>query len=115
MIKVKQFENYEAMATYYKEDHVPEEMLLILSNDHGMVKSDLTTECKAMKTAIKRFFKQINHIAEYAGWEECILENCECENYHDQEMANGKPTGGYSWGIESVNDNTWYIWLNVKR
>lgn len=86
--------------------------------EHGWIKTDLMTECKSYKTAIRRFFKMLADIPEIADWEECLVESAENGYFklNDSMMADGSKntSPSYFYEIEETMEGVWYIFLNVR-
>lgn len=76
--------------------------------ENGWIKSDLMTECKSYKTALRRFFDSLKDIPEIAEWRDCITESCECGYFKENELQN------YAWAVEEINEGEWYIFLNTR-
>lgn len=82
--------------------------------------ADLMTECKSWKTAVRRFFKALNCDERFASWEDDIVECVKGGWWSDKstiynpDTGKSEFTGDYSWGVENLGDNTWYVFLNVR-
>lgn len=92
---------------------------LTIVKENGWINSDLMTECKSWKTAVRRFFKALATVyPEIAEWEEGLKESAENGYFKENDftMADGtrNPFPSYAWEIEEVQENVWYIFLNVK-
>lgn len=94
--------------------------VLTVVTENGWIKSDLLTECKSWKTALRRFFKLLdpdNSNPAFDGWYECMRESAEGGLFkmNDSMMANGtrNPFPCYAYEIEAIDENIWYIFLNV--
>lgn len=94
---------------------ISERVTVLHVND--WIRSDMTTNCKSWKTALKRFFSVLREHCFY-GWYESIRESCENGVFSadDMTLANGKKNPGFSWcyGVEQLDDDIWYIFLNIK-
>ena len=95
-----------------------EVVTVITEND--WIKSDLMTNCKNLKTALRRFFKALdpeNNNPAFYGWHEAISESCENGYFtaNDSVLADGSRNEFPSWayGVEQIDDGRWYIFLNV--
>ena len=91
---------------------------LTVIDENGWLKSDIMTECKSWKTALRRFFKMLGEDSRLDGWYECMREGAEngCFKLNDFTMGNGSRNEfpGYAYEIEEVDEGVWYIFLNVK-
>lgn len=76
--------------------------------EDGWIKSDLMTECKSYKTALRRFFDNLKDVPEVAEWRDCITESCECGYFKENEPQS------YAWAVEEINEGEWYIYLNTR-
>lgn len=76
--------------------------------ENGWIKSDLMTECKSYKTALRRFFDNLKDIPEVAEWHDCIAESCEYGYFKENESQR------YAWAVEEINEGEWYIFLNTR-
>lgn len=76
--------------------------------EDGWIKSDLMTECKSYKTALRRFFDNLKDVPEVAEWRDCITESCECGCFEGNEPQS------YAWAVEEINEGEWYIFLNTR-
>lgn len=76
--------------------------------------TQITTSCKRATTAVKRFFSAIDpdKYPALAGWKDSILESVQNGCFSDKEMYNGMYTGQYSWGVEAIDEDRYYIFLN---
>lgn len=77
--------------------------------------TDLTTSCKKAKTAVERLFSAFDpdKYPALSGWKESILESIGNGYFSDREMYNGMFTGGYSWGVEALGEDRFYVYLNL--
>ena len=93
-----------------------EEVTVICEN--GWIKTDLLTECKSYKTALRRFFKALADIPAIVEWLPGMLEAAEngCFKMNDNTMADGtrNPCTCYAYEIEELDNGLWYIFLNVR-
>ena len=93
---------------------------LTVITENGWIKADLMTECKSWKTALRRFFKLLDpngNDPAFEGWYECMSESAENGFFklNDRMMADGtrNPFPCYAYEIEALDENRWYIFLNV--
>lgn len=90
---------------------------LTVVHENGWIKCDLLTECKSWKTALRRFFKMLTEDI-FEGWKECMEEAAENGYFKldDFIMGDGSknPFPGYCYEIEAIDENTWYIFLNLR-
>lgn len=111
---------FKSFAAFHMAEVAGEYEALIVVNENGWVKSDLLTECKSWKTAVRRFFKALAvrypEIAE--EWEEGTKESAENGYFkgNDYMMADGSRNEfpRYAWEIEEISEGVFYIFLNVK-
>lgn len=77
--------------------------------------TDLTTSCKKAKTAVERLFSAFDpdKYPALSGWKEGILESISNGYFSDREMYNGMFTGGYTWGVEALDEDRFYVYLNL--
>lgn len=87
-------------------------------HENGWVKCDLMTDCKSYKTAIRRFFKMLGNDGIFEGWQECMIESAENGYFklNDAELADGTRNKDrhFAYEIESLDENGWYIFLNLR-
>ena len=88
-------------------------------HENGWVKSDLLTECKSWKTVLRRFFKMLGNDGIFEGWKETIEESIENGFFtmNDFTLSDGSknPFPGYAFEVEEIDENVWYIFLNLKE
>lgn len=86
--------------------------------ENGWIKCDVMTECKTWKTAVNRFFKALDDIKALDGWKDCIVESCENGYFKDDDsrMADysRNPFTSFYWGVEALDDNLYYVFINVR-
>lgn len=113
MKSFKSFTEYEQWADSFDGCWEYEDIPCII-NDGWKIAADMMIECKSHKTALRRFAKTFNPISDaVATWTEGMKESCETGCFHDAEQS--YPEGGtYSWGVEEVSDNLWYVYLNIS-
>ena len=116
-IKVSEFNSFDEFDEVFDDVGCEYEHITVI-REKGWIKTDLMTECKSFKTVLRRFFTNLAHIPDIADWYDCILESCEngCFSMNDCLRADGSinPDRWYSWGVENLDDDLWYIFLNVK-
>ena len=92
---------------------------LTVVTEGGWINSDIMTECKSWKTALRRFFKALDpdNSDVFSVWHECMMGSAENGYFkmNDFTMADGSrnPCPSYAWEIEDMNDGEWYIFLNI--
>ena len=77
--------------------------------------ADMQTSCKKAATAVKRFFSAIDpeKYPALASWKDGILEAIQSGTFSERETYNGMFTNGYSWGVEALDDDRFYVYLNL--
>lgn len=123
MKRFESFAAYEAWTEQF-ENCSDYEQIPVVIDDGFKVMTDLFTECKSWKTAIRRFSKAFAEVKELDGWFECLKESAESGCFKDsckpgwnatqEELKEFYAGGSFSYGIEEVNDGYWYIFLNVS-
>lgn len=109
------FKNFDEYSEYYENrEHK--------MNDVDVVENTVTVcadgefECKNWKTAVRRFFKEINDNSLFDGWKECITECVENGIWKEKEEYNGKHVcGGWFWEVECIDEGFWYVSLTVSK
>ena len=103
-----EFENSNVAGTYNQ---------IVIIRENGWVKCDLMTKCKSYKTVLKRFFDnlKIDNKDNINAWYETMLELCENGIFKENGELYGVSNNefGYVWGIEEIDDGTWYIFFNI--
>ena len=125
-IAVREFSSsaeYDAMQEEYRANNggiaeYPEETVDIIRNASRFgtqFQTDLTTSCKKAKTAVERLFSAFDpdKYPALSGWKEGILESISNGYFSDKEMYNGMLTGGYSWRVEALDEDRFYVYLNL--
>lgn len=125
-IAVREFSSsaeYDAMQEKYQAENggiaeYPEETVDIIRNASRFgtqFQTDLTTSCKKAKTAVERLFSAFDpdKYPALSGWKEGILESISNGYFSDKEMYNGMLTGGYSWRVEALDEDRFYVYLNL--
>jgi TP901 family phage tail tape measure protein len=125
-IAVREFSSlaeYDAMQEKYQANNdgiaeYLEETVDIIRNASRFgtqFQTDLTTSCKKAKTAVERLFSAFDpdKYPALSGWKESILESIGNGYFSDREMYNGMFTGGYSWGVEALGEDRFYVYLNL--
>ena len=105
---------------------------LVYINNGWRTMADGQFECKNWKTAINQFEAFFSKVKDHDvdGWIEGMRESCEMGYFADQltyksyphdtpeELAHAKEVirkgGHYAWGVEQIDDNRWYIFLNCS-
>lgn len=125
-IAVREFSSqaeYDEMQEKYQAENggvaeYPEETVDIIRNASRFgtqFQTDLTTSCKKAKTAVERLFSAFDpdKYPALSGWKEGILESISNGYFSDKEMYNGMLTGGYSWRVEALDEDRFYVYLNL--
>jgi TP901 family phage tail tape measure protein len=125
-IAVREFSSsaeYDAMQEKYRANNdgsveYLEETVDIIRNASRFgtqFQTDLTTSCKKAKTAVERLFSAFDpdKYPALSGWKDGILESISNGYFSDREMYNGMFTGGYSWGVEALDEDRFYVYLNL--
>ena len=120
---VKEFASYEAYEAYTEaHEDLYTDHRAVAVHKNGWTCYDMQTSCKSWKTALRRFFSAIDPENVGVGFArfdlEYLFESCENGCFKDQTILDyaGRLTGfgWYSWSVEQLDDNLWYIFLNVK-
>ena len=125
-IAVREFSSlaeYDAMQEKYQANNdgsaeYPKETVDIIRNASRFgtqFQTNLTTSCKKAKTAVERLFSAFDpdKYPALSGWKDGILESISNGYFSDREMYNGMFTGGYSWGVEALDEDRFYVYLNL--
>ena len=118
MAKIRRFASQEQFEAFYENREHRDAVNLVESATH--LCADLTTGCKRVSTAIRRFFTALKDIDEFKCWEEGISESVEngymsdYESVWNAEKGRSEATGNWAYGVEA-NDDGFYIFLNVRR
>lgn len=83
--------------------------------------TQMETSCKRATTAVQRFFSAIdpNKYPAIASWKDPMLESVRNGDsdrngyFNDKDMYNGMYTGQYSWGVETIDEDRYYVFLNL--
>ena len=109
------FKNFDEYSEYYENREYK-------MNDVDVVENTVTVcadgefECKNWKTAVRRFFKEINDNSLFDGWKECITECVENGIWKEKEEYNGEHVcGGWFWEVECIDEGLWYVSLTVSK
>jgi hypothetical protein len=119
MIRIKKFKDYDEFEKYYDDRECPNDVITMIESD-TRINVDLNTVCKFKKTAIKRFFKAVKDYPDLMEWDGWInIDNNEDENIKDEVYnymtKTNDFTGNYAIGVEYLQDNSWYIFMNVAK
>lgn len=102
------------------------QFLPTIIDDGFKISCDLFTECKTINTAMNRFEKAFAYKKELIEWFEAMRESFEAGYYKDtkgcypswtnntEEIRKFLEDGMYSFGIEQIEDDMWYVFLNVS-
>lgn len=94
-----------------------EEVTVIREN--GWIKTDVMTECKSWKTALRRFFKALADVPEISCWYEAMRESAENGYFKQNDFTLGfgerNEFPSYAFEIEALDENLWYIFLNTNQ
>ena len=126
MKKFTSIEDYEKWTEGFENASDYEEIPVMI--DTGFeISVDMFTTCKSYKTALKRFEKTFGGSNKsISEWIESIKESCENGYFKDldgwkpawlkkpEEIEEYRKSGTYSWGVENVSENCWYIFLNIS-
>lgn len=110
------FESMEAYEKWLDKIEIIDEIPCVIF-DGWKFAADLQTECKSYKTALKRFEKAIADAHPAAKtYIEGMKESAEGGMYKDSFTS--KDEEGkihmYSWGIEKIDDDLYYLYLNFS-
>ena len=105
-------EDYEQWTLQFDGCYEYEDVPVMIHDNWGM-RMDLMTECKSYKTAVKRFKKVFdNYDPIIPGWTDGFMESYESGYYNVAETSSPE-YGIYAYGIEQIDDNRWYVYLNI--
>jgi len=124
---VKMFKSYEDYENWTEQfENCSDYQEIPCAIDDGFkVMTDMFTECKSWKTALRRFEKTFREVhSDITGWVECMREGAEGGYFKDEckpgwnatpeELKEFYAGGSFSYGIEEVDDGYWYIFLNIS-
>lgn len=116
----EKFQQENDGALEYLEDTV--EIIRQASEFGTSFSTQMETSCKRATTAVQRFFSAIdpNKYPAIASWKDSMLESVRSEManilqygyFSEKEMYNGMYTGQYSWGVEAIDEDRYYVFLN---
>ena len=120
----KSFPEYEAWTDSFENCSDYAYIPSAIVNDWS-VSSDMFTECKSWKTALKRFLKAFENVdPEIPTWVECMMESCGNGYFGDHLSPAWEATpeekkefyrgGSYSWGVSETDEGLWYVFLNIS-
>lgn len=108
--------DFSSFAAYHDSGVAVRDDIVAVVKENSWIKADLSTECKRWKTAVHRFFSVLPECAEL---EDAIIEAAESGYRKQSDFYMGdssvNPYPGYSWEVENIGDDLWYIHLNVKE
>lgn len=102
------------------------QLLPAIIDDGFKISCDMLTECASINTVMNRFEKAFSYKAELKEWFETMRESFESGHYENikgcyptwttdrKEIQKFLEDGMYSFGIEQIDDNLWYVFLNVS-
>jgi hypothetical protein len=106
------FEQFEQSGT------AGEYEVVTVIDEYGWMKSDIITECRSWKIALRRFFEALGEDSRLEGWYESMREGAEngYAQLNDFTLGNGNRNDcpSYAYEIEEIQDGVWYIFLNIK-
>ena len=109
------FKNFDEYSEYYENREYKMNDVHVVENT-VTVCADGEFECKNWKTAVRRFFKEINDNSLFDGWKECITECVENGIWKEKEEYNGEHVcGGWFWEVECIDEGLWYVSLTVSK
>ena len=119
-MKIKRY-NYNSFEEFENDEAKTDREALSVIVENGWMKSDIVTECKSWKTALRRFWEALdpnNDTPALDGWREGMTEAAEngCFKLNDSRMADGSRNQypSYAYEIEQLDDGLWHIFLNVR-
>lgn len=120
----KSFDEYENWTNQF-ENCSDYEKIPVYIDDGFKISADAIIECKTWKTALNRFEKAFP-MDVLNPWIEIMKESCGSGYFEDikgwmpayacekEELKEIAKSGTYSWGVEYLDENLWYIYLNVS-
>lgn len=124
---MKKFNNYDEFENWVDTFENPGEIeeIPVAIDDGWKISVDMATACKSYKTALRRFEKIFREVSEdITPWVEVMRESCENGYFKDMwkpgwtatedEIKEYSKNGTYSWGVEEISDDSWYIFLNIS-
>lgn len=88
---------------------IGEREVLTVVTEKNWIMCDLVTECKSWKTALRRFFKLIeSDKAPFDGMYDCM------RGYGEYGLFEKTYRTIYTYKIEALDENLWYIYLIVR-
>jgi len=118
--KPKKFSNFNEYEDWTErfDNCCDYEKIPVLIDDGWKISADMTTECKSWKTALRRFAKVFGDADESVKeWIEFMRDAADCGQFHEKYIpiiTKDDDGSFYSWGIEDVGDDIWYVYLNVS-
>ena len=127
MRKTKMFKSVDEYENWTNkfENCSDNEEIPVCIDDGFKISADALIECKTWKTALNRFEKAF-FMNDLKPWIETMKESC--QNGYFENITGWMPTytctkeeleeivknGTYSYGVECLDENLWYIYLNVS-
>lgn len=112
-MEVKEFKSFDEYGNYVESDSYNELVPTIII-DENYCAIDFTTHCKSWKTAIRRAMKIFIKYEDVYNWLVGMKEFCENNCFIDRSVYDGKYTGDYTFGVEEVSDEVFYIYLKYR-
>lgn len=84
-------------------------------DDGWKISADLMVECKSYKTALRRFEKAFKDVPDIAEFYECLADSCDSKCFFAKEgYMSEQQYGALSYGVEQIDENRWYIYVNLS-
>lgn len=123
-IKLREFtrEEYDEYQEQYENEHDDYEdlydtvdVIRSASKFGTQFETQMFTSCKRATTAVNRFFSafDLDKYPQIVGWKEGILEAIQSGVFSESETYKGMHTGSYTWGVEELDDERFYVFLNL--
>lgn len=94
------------------DEYYPIDTALVVFR-RNVICADMHTQCKTAKTVVKRFFQQLNALCNgYEKFEsiaQSAIKGWDGKGY----LKEDERSEGYVWSIENLEDDEWYIFLNI--
>ena len=117
------FKNLDDYAEWIETVQEPSEKPVMI-DDGWQISIDLMTRCKKWKTAVRRLARAVSDSKLLYDWlMETVMESCGNGCFKDidgwqvygaDNKALRKLYGCYGWGVEQVDEDRWYIYLNLS-
>lgn len=107
-------ESYENWMEQF-DSYADFESIPTVVDDGWKISADLMVECKSYKTALKRFEKAFKDVPDIADFYEYLADSCDLKCFSANEgYMSERQYGALSYGVEQIDENRWYIYVNLS-